>query len=205
MSETNIQDQKELFFKLEFFMLSWEAAVQQRNREQRLFKDNISDKKKNEFKYKLFKSTEGILKDYKENKVNSDDHHKNLLKIQSQFISEGKEIFADGSYAFNFSTVQKYFNMMCKYYWCAGFIKEPPELPIDSINLSKIGIKDSWTKKIIKKSDYEKMIENFCSNECVLSESSLAVWELKNWERRQFNGQKNEGELMDVIRCDEKE
>lgn len=188
MSETNIQDQKELFLKLEFFMLSWEAAVQQRNREQRLFKDNISDKKKNEFKYKLFKSTEGILKDYKENKVNSDDHHKNLLKIQSQFISEGKEIFADGSYAFNFSTVQKYFNMMCKYYWCAGFIEEPPELPIDSINLSKIGIKDSWTKKIKEISDYEKKIEDFCSNECVLSESSLAVWELKNWNRRQFNG-----------------
>ena len=184
MSETNIQDQKELFLKLEFFMLSWEAAVQQRNREQRLFKDNISDKKKNEFKYKLFKSTEGILKDYKENKVNSDDHHKNLLKIQSQFISEGKEIFADGSYAFNFSTVQKYFNMMCKYYWCAGFIEEPPELPIDSINLSKIGIKDSWTKKIKEISDYEKKIEDFCLNECVLSESSLAVWELKNWNRQ---------------------
>ena len=204
MSETNIQDQKELFLKLEFFMLSWEAAVQQRNREQKLFKDNISDKKKNEFKYKLFMSTEGILKNYKENKVNSNVHHENLFKVHN-FISKEKEIFADDSYAYNYSTVQKYFNMMCKYYWCAGFIKEPPELPIDSINLSKIGIKDSWTKKIIKKSDYEKMIENFCSNECVLSESSLAVWELKNWNRRQFNGQKKEGELMDVIRCDEKE
>ena len=186
MSETNIQDQKELFLKLEFFMLSWEAAVQQRNREQRLFKDNISDKKKNEFKYKLFMDTEIILKAYKKNKVNSDDHHKNLLKIQSRFISEGKEIFADGSYAFNFSTAQKYFNMMCKYYWCAGFIEEPPELPIDSINLSNIGIRDSWTQEIITISDYEKMIKAFCSNECVSSEGSLAVWELKNWNRRQF-------------------
>ena len=187
MSETNIQDQKELFFKLEFFMLSWEAAVQQRNREQRLFKDNISDKKKNEFKYKLFKSTEGILKDYKENKVNSNVHHENLLQVHN-FICEKKEIFADGSYAFNFSTAQKYFNMMCKYYWCAGFIEEPPELPVDSINLSKIGKNDSWTKGIITKSDYEKVIEDFCSNESVLNESSLAVWELKNWKRRQFNG-----------------
>ena len=202
MIETNIQDKKESFLKKEFFMLSWEAAVQQRNREQKLFKDNISDKKKNEFKYKLFMATEKILKAYKKNKVNSDDHHKNLLKIESQFKSQGKEIFADGSYAFNFSTVQKYFNMMCKYYWCAGFIKEPPELPIDSINLSKIGIKDSWTKKIKEIRYYEKMIEEFRSN---VSESTLAVWELKNWERRQFNGQKNEGELMDVIRCDEKE
>ena len=141
---------------------------------------------------------------YKENKVNSNVHHGNLSKVRN-FIRKKKEIFADGSYAFNFSTVQKYFNMMCKYYWCAGFIKEPPELPIDSINVSKIGKNYSWTREIIEISHYKKKIEEFRSNECVLSESSLAVWELKNWERRQFNGQKNEGGLMDVIRCDEKE
>ena len=204
MIETNIQNQKELFLKSEFFMLSWDAAVQQRNREQKLFKDKISDKKKNKFKYDLFEFTEKILETYREKRVNSDAHHENLLQVYN-FIRKEKEIFADGSYAFNFSTAQKYFNMMCKYYWCAGFIKEPPELPIDSINLSKIGIKYSWTKEIITIIDYKKKIEDFCSNECVLNESSLAVWELKNWERRQFNGQKNEGELMDVIRCDKKE
>ena len=188
MSETNIQNQKELFLKSEFFMLSWAAAVQQRNRGQRLFKDNISDEKKNEFKKNLFEFSETILKTYKNRRVKSDVHHENLLQVQSKFISEGKEIFTDDSYAFNFSTAQKYFNMMCKYYWCAGFIEEPPELPVDSINLSNIGIKDSWTKEIITKSDYEKVIEEFCSNESILNESSLAVWELKNWNRRQFNG-----------------
>lgn len=186
MIETNIQDKKESFLKKEFFMLSWDAAVQQRNEGQKLFKDNISDGEKNKFKKELFVYTEEILKEaYKENKVNSNVHHENLLKVRN-FISEKKEIFADGSYAFNFSTVQKYFNMMCKYYWCAGFIKEPPELPIDSINLSKIGKNYSWTREIITISDYEKKIEDFRSNECVLSESSLAVWELKNWKRRQF-------------------
>lgn len=187
MTETNIQNQKELFLKSEFFMLSWEAAVQQRNEGQKLFKNNISDGKKNEFKYDLFKHTEEILENYKENKVNSNVHHENLLKVHN-FICEKKEFFADGSYAFNFSTVQKYFNMMCKYYWCAGFIEEPPELPVDRINLSKIGKNDSWTKEIITISDYEKVIEEFCSNESILNESSLAVWELKNWNRRQFNG-----------------
>lgn len=187
MIETNIQNQKELFLKSEFFMLSWEAAVQQRNEGQKLFKNNISDGKKNEFKYDLFKHTEEILENYKENKVNSNVHHENLLKVHN-FICEKKEFFADGSYAFNFSTVQKYFNMMCKYYWCAGFIEEPPELPVDRINLSKIGKNDSWTKEIITKDDYEKVIEDFRTNESVSSESSLAVWELKKWNRRQFNG-----------------
>ena len=187
MSETNIQNQKEIFLKSEFFLLSWAAAVQQRNRGQRLFKDNISDEKKNEYKKNLIKFTEDILETYKTQRVNENVHHENLLQVH-KFISEGKEIFADGSYAFNFSTAQKYFNMMCKYYWCAGFIEEPPELPVDSINLSKIGKNDSWTKGIITESDYEKVIEEFCSNESILNESSLAVWELKNWKRRQFNG-----------------
>lgn len=187
MSETNIQNQKESFLKSEFFMLSWTAAVQQRNEGQKLFKDNISDEKKNEFKKNLFEFSETILKTYKNRRVKSDVHHENLLQVH-KFISEGKEIFTEASYAFNFSTAQKYFNMMCKYYWCAGFIEEPPELPVDSINLSNIGKNDSWTKGIITKSDYEKVIEEFCSNESVLNESSLAVWELKNWNRRQTNG-----------------
>lgn len=187
MTDTNIQNQKEIFLKSEFFMLSWTAAVQQRNRGQKLFNKNISNGKKNEFKKNLFEFTEEILKTYREKRVNSDAHHENLLKVHN-FICEEKEIFADGSYAFNFSTSQKYFNMMCKYYWCAGFIEEPPELPVDSINLSNIGIKDSWTKEIITKSDYEKVIEEFCSNKNILNESSLAVWELKNWNRRQNNG-----------------
>ena len=89
MIETNIQNQKELFLKSEFFMLSWEAAVQQRNEGQKLFKNNISDGKKNEFKYDLFKHTEEILENYKENKVNSNVHHENLLKVHN-FICEKK-------------------------------------------------------------------------------------------------------------------
>lgn len=34
---------------------------------------------------------------------------------------------------------------MCKYYWCAGWIDEPLELPIDSINLERIA--DEKTQK----------------------------------------------------------
>ncbi len=181
---------KEKFLKTEFFILSWEAAVQQRNEGQKLFKDGISDDDKYEFKRKLFEKTETILNDYENNSVKADVHHGNLLEIQGVFKDYKEKIFGDNSYAFNFSTAQKYFNMMCKYYWCAGFIEEPPELPIDSINLAKIGRKDEkWTKKIKEIPDYEEMIMNFRSNESVLNEGSLAVWELKNWERRGDLGQ----------------
>ena len=50
--------------------------------------------------------------------------------------------------------------MMCKYYWCAGYIKEPPHLPIDSINLKNAGIKGKcWTKDINDKNDYKEIID----------------------------------------------
>ena len=96
MSETNIQNQKESFLKSEFFMLSWTAAVQQRNRGQRLFKDNISDEKKNEFKKNLFKFTEDILKTYKTQRVNANVHHENLLQVHKLFemiLTDGIESF----------------------------------------------------------------------------------------------------------------
>ena len=45
MIETNIQNQKELFLKSEFFMLSWEAAVQHNG----IWKNNPTQETKDDF------------------------------------------------------------------------------------------------------------------------------------------------------------
>ena len=45
MIETNIQNQKELFLKSEFFMLSWEAAVQHNG----IWKNNPTQETKDGF------------------------------------------------------------------------------------------------------------------------------------------------------------
>ena len=74
--------------------------------------------------------------------------------------------------------------MMCKYYWCVGFIEEPPHLPIDSINLKNAGIQDKcWTKDINDKTDYKAIIDGIRKK---TGSKSLAQWELANWERRNY-------------------
>ena len=76
--------------------------------------------------------------------------------------------------------------MMCKYYWCAGYIKEPPHLPIDRINLKKAGIKGkdmvNWTE-IEEPQVYINLINKIKEK---TSGQSLAQWEVDNWNRRSY-------------------
>ncbi len=75
---------------------------------------------------------------------------------------------------------------MCKYYWCAGYIKEPPHLPIDSINLKNAGIKGkdmvNWTE-IEEPQVYINLINKIKEK---TSRQSLTQWEVDNWKRRNY-------------------
>ena len=72
---------------------------------------------------------------------------------------------------------------MCKYYWCADWISEPPHLPIDSINLKKIKINNiSWTR-LDNVDEYKELIEDFKQR---TKSTSLSLWELKNWTRPEY-------------------
>ena len=86
----------------------------------------------------------------------------------------------------NFGTCQKLLNMMCKYYWCVGFIEEPPHLPIDRINLENAGIKGkdmvNWTE-IEEPQVYINLINKIKEK---TSGQSLAQWEVDNWNRRSY-------------------
>lgn len=116
---------------------------------------------------------------------------KNNNEYLKQYIAEPGEV--------SFATSQKLLNMMCKYYWCIGWIYEPPHLPIDKINLSKLprnkilvsNGKDektpdniSWTTDIITKNDYENIISEFVKLAEAQGYKSLAIWELYSWERK---------------------
>ena len=83
--------------------------------------------------------------------------------------------------------VETLMNMMCKYYWCAGYIKEPPHLPIDRSNLTKAGIKGkdmvNWTQ-IEDKNEYKSIIDKIRKK---LGSQSLAEWEIVNWKRKSFS------------------
>lgn len=179
MIETNIQNQKELFLKSEFFMLSWEAAVQHNG----VWKNNPTQKTKDGFREKIKAFLEEELmntyltQDEKTDKcpVTEDQHINNIANLQKKSIELGNRL--------NFGTCQKLLNMMCKYYWCAGYIKEPPHLPIDRINLKKAGInKVNWTK-IEEPQVYIDLINDIKEK---TSGQSIAQWEVDNWKRRNY-------------------
>ena len=88
--------------------------------------------------------------------------------------------------------------MMCKYYWCVGWVNTPPDMPIDSMNLSELsqdkynevkkqlGCKEkiNWTQDIKNDKDYEFIMEAFHGFAKEQGFDSVAVWELCNWRRR---------------------
>ena len=164
------------FLKNEFFMLSWGAAVQHNG----VWKNNPTKKTKDGFREKIKAFLENeLLKDYDKRKVTEGEHITNIEKLQAKTKELGN--------ALNFGTCQKLLNMMCKYYWCVGFIEEPPHLPIDSINLKNAGIQDKcWTKDINDKTDYKAIIDGIRKK---AGSQSLAEWEIVNWKRKSFSSE----------------
>ena len=159
------------FLKNEFFMLSWGAAVQHNG----VWNKNTTNKEKGNFRIEIKKFLEDKLSEvYSKRKVTEEEHITNIEKLQAKTKELGN--------ALNFGTCQKLLNMMCKYYWCVGFIEEPPHLPIDSINLKNAGIQDKcWTKDINDKNDYKAIIDGIRKKTGSLS---LSEWEIVNWKRR---------------------
>lgn len=172
------------FLKNEFFMLSWGAAVQHNG----VWNKNTTDKEKGIFRknIKIFLEDK-LSKDYSKRKVTEDEHIAIIEDLQSESEKQGKDLLIGD--CLNFGTCQKLLNMMCKYYWCVGFIEEPPHLPIDRINLENAEIKDNdmvnWTE--IEEPDvYIKLINDIREK---TSGQSLAQWEVDNWERRSYKSE----------------
>ena len=158
------------FLKTEFFILSWDAASQHN----KIWKNPIG---KADFKMQIKAFLENeLLKDYGKRKVTEEEHITNIEKLQAKTKELGN--------ALNFGTCQKLLNMMCKYYWCIGLIKEqPPLLPVDRINLQNAGIKDcNWTQ-IEDKNEYKSIIDKIRKK---AGSQSLAEWEIVKWKRKLY-------------------
>ena len=173
-----MNESQKKFLKNEFFMLSWGAAVQHNG----VWNKNTTDEEKGNFRIEIKKFLEDKLSEvYSKRKVTEDQHIENIVELQKKSIELGNRL--------NFGTCQKLLNMMCKYYWCVGFIEEPPHLPIDRINLQNARFKDkdmvNWTE--IEEPDvYIKLINDIKEK---TSGQSLAQWEVDNWERRSYKSE----------------
>lgn len=172
--------QKE-FLKNMFFAASWSAATGHHN----VWNDECKENKNKRvaFRLRLKDKAEEMIKTYKDTRPSVEQHIKNIQGLKE--FSKNVEIEKNGVIVsikneLNIGTVQKLLNLLCKYHWCAGFIQEPPHLPIDSIMLNKIENKKKLTKKwtqLDSIEEYQEIIAGF------KKDSSLAQWELQVWNK----------------------
>ena len=166
---------KKDFLKNEIWILAWGGASQRAN----IFPSKMGEKDRKAHREEIKKTVFRVL-----------DQFESLQKVSGELLIEKISYlvkkFSDRRISFNVGHSQKLINLMLKYYWCFGWLKnEPPHCPIDRIILSKAKIKDdgktpSWTK-INSIKDYKRYIQELKK---VAKPKSLAVWELESFNRR---------------------
>lgn len=166
---------KEKFLNNEFWTLTFGAAFQRAN----VYKDNVSDSKKGEFKTKTRAYIEMSLLSHYTNTVSDEMHIENIYAL-SEFTKQFQNILQKGK--LNFGVSQKMLNLYLKYLWCQNKIGEPPHFPVDRRIQVNIDYKPvvSWTKFEDAK-DYLKIIEH--ARKRNVEFQTIAEFELKYFER----------------------
>lgn len=179
MSNEKEPDCRKKFLKDRFFAASWGAS----SGHNRVWGDAYREQgnpiahKRTDFRLRLQEQAETLLKQYKDKTPSDEQHIANIQALKDFSKEQGNEL--------NIGTVQKLLNMLCKYYWCAGWIQEPPHLPIDSI-MRKFLPREilmnttKWTQ-LDSIEEYKELIAAFKEKSKAEGFKSLAQWELIVW------------------------
>lgn len=170
--------QKE-FIQNEIWILVFGGAFQRAS----LYKKNVSEKERKDFRIKLRAYIENTFLPQYKNVVNEEIHIENITNL-SEFTTAFNKILTNG--IMNFGVSQKLLNLYLKYQWCLGLIEKPPHFPVDRIIQQKLNFKPiiSWTQ-IKKVDDYMKIIN--CGKDLANKQNiSLAQLELELFNRRVF-------------------
>ena len=171
----NHSSAKKDFQKNEIWILAWAGASQRAN----IFPNGMDEKTR---LIKRLEIKETIFKIFDQFEVVENISEDILINKISYLVKK----FNNTEITFNVGHSQKLLNLLLKYYWCFGWLKnEPPHCPIDRIILSKAKIKDngktpSWTK-INSIKVYKKYIQELKK---IAKPKSLSVWELESFNRR---------------------
>ena len=174
MSNEKEPDCRKKFLKDRFFAASWGASSEHN----RIWCDEYKEKGKpiahkcTDFRLRLQKQAEALLDQYKDKTPSDEQHIANIQALKDFSKEQGNEL--------NIGTVQKLLNMLCKYYWCAGWIQEPPHLPIDKDMLGTIKSATAWTH-LDSIDEYKELIAAFKEKSKAEGFNSLAQWELTVW------------------------
>lgn len=174
-----MKDMKEDFLKEEVWVLAFSAAFQRAN----VYGNNVTSKDKQDFKTMMRGFIEAVVV-YKVQSSESliDEEHLELLHQVIDYSSNFENTLANGT--LNLGVAQKLVNLILKYYWCLGLIKEPPHFPIDRIIQRHIDSSSriNWTE-MTKDEEYLQVI-NAVRDQALAKGETLAQWELRNFERR---------------------
>ncbi|WP_271425193.1 hypothetical protein [Aequorivita sinensis] len=163
------------FLKNEIWMLTFGGAFQ-RNK---VYAEKVSEKQREVFRKELRNYFEKEILPAYDNGVEHDEHCAMIEKIVAD-SSKYKSILSKER--LSVGTAQKLLNLVLKYYWCLGWLPEPPHFPIDSRIQTYLPVKSkmSWTK-IKSMDEYQGIID--CARRELKDGESLARWELANFRR----------------------
>jgi hypothetical protein len=174
-----MKDLKKDFLKEEVWVLAYGGAFQRAN----VYKAGARDLDKKHFKIKLRGYIEAVLiyKLQSSDRLKDQEHLLLIRKIVT-YSEHFKEILKNGS--LNLGVSQKLVNLIFKYYWCLGLVKEPPHFPVDSIIQKHIpfNLRVTWTQ-MTKDEEYLQVI-NAVRDQVLGNDETLAQWELKSFNRR---------------------
>ena len=177
MNENNFNNEKQEFIDNTFFSNAWRDTSQH----VRIFKKDVSDKKKKKFRTFVGKEALKIVENYKKEQLTEKAHLGELKKLYDAVNNDYSE-----TVDFSFGRTQKLVNVLLKYYWCNNMLNghAPAHLPIDSIIINQVkkqskekGIewKCNFTWTSMNEENYNDCMEQI---EKIKGNKSFAEWEL---------------------------
>ena len=115
-----------------------------------------------------------------QNSVTQTTHHSYIVSLCDHMNCLPKQVyfshddFTDNP-GFRIAHAQKSLSVFLKHLWCMDIISTPPECPVDSIILSKVGIRDIAWSSINEIKSHEKIIYEVAKRS---GAKCLAEWEL---------------------------
>lgn len=181
---------KSKFIIDELWALSVAGAFQRAN----IYKPDINDENKKEFKKALKNELELLVQKQYSNPVNENIHIENIYAL-SAYSKKFSKLLKNGE--FNFGVSQKILNLFLKYIWCLKLIPTPPHFPVDrmiQIKLNSLASEKNlkirkvtpWTQFEVENQYLEiiRFAESMKKNDHKFSGMSLAEMELALFNRR---------------------
>ena len=167
---------KQNFLIEEIWLLTFGGAFQHSG----IYQKNISEKKRIYFRNMLKGYIEQIVLNKYKNPVTDEEHIENISSISTYTKSFNDTLKAP----INIGISQKLLNLALKYYWCLDLLPEPPHFPVDRIIQQKIYKQPlvNWTQ--LDDINIYMQIINDARELAKKDKSSLAQWELENFDRR---------------------